>query len=427
MPSELSLFTYTSEEVQLNEGRSIRNGIAATVGITIVTSFAALFVLKPLHGSSEDVALLNSLPALMTILATIVGANWLSRVHSKLRFCVTSTVVARIFYALLALTPLVIPKDLMAGTAVVLIALMNLPGGLSNLSWQALIGELIPSARRAHFFGLRNRWMTIVALLSTLIPGIVIQLFPATSAIPYMGFFWLSFFMSAAEVYYLARHIEHREVSVTSPQPTPLGMRTFIRHLKHPTYRRFLVAAVVFNLGWQMAWPLYSLYQIRDAGATAAWISAFNVANQFTQILTFERWGRWSERHGTALMLAIGGAGLAINPALTVISTNLPYLVLVNFLVGAFVAGYTMLQFNYLLEVVPATERTSYIAHFNISIGIVGFVAPQIGLWLLYSLTMTPDMLLSAAVRFLGVFMLLWIGRPEKWRRPIKWKMKLLR
>ncbi|RIV24706.1 MFS transporter [Alicyclobacillaceae bacterium I2511] len=405
---------YTHEEIECNEQRSIRNGVAATVGITILANFAPLFILKPLHGTSEDVTLLNSLTALMSIFATFIGAAWLTRVHSKLRFCVSSTGIARIFYGLLAVTPLLVPSAGTAITAVLLIALMNFPGSLSNLSWQSLIGELIPGERRASFFGVRNRWGTLVALAATLIPGIFIQLFPATSSLPYMGLFWLSLLASGFEIYYLSRHIEHVNVHPSHFHTTTFGLHTLIQCFHHPAYWRFLMAAAVFNFGWQMAWPLFNLYQIRNAGATAIWISAFNVASQLTQVFTFQRWGRGSEKHGTLRMLAVSGAGVALAPALTVLSVNLPYLVLVNFISGAFVAGYTMLQFNYLLDIIPASERTSYIAHFNIFIGFIGFIAPQIGVWLLHPLHMAPTMFLSTGLRFLGVAMLLWIGRPSR-------------
>ena len=407
---------YTREEVAANERLSVRNGAFAMIGITITANYAALFVLKPLHGNSEDVALLNSLPALMMIFATWAGAAWLARTEGKLRFCAGATAAARLFYLLIALAPVLIRGPAVAFTVVLLIAVMNFPQSLSNLSWQSLIGDLVPAERRAGFFSLRNRVLTVVGMLATLVPGLVLQLFPVDSAPPYQVFFFLAAGFSFFEIYYLARHRERTDRRPDRAQPALLSLRAFAGCLRRAPYRRFLLAAALYNLGWQMSWPVFSIYQIQYAGATAIWISAFNVAAQTTQILTFGLWGRLSEKYGTGAMFAASCAGIAVTPALTILSRNLPYLVAINLLSGAFVSGVGMLQFNRLLEVAPEAERTSYIAHFNISLGIVGFIAPQIGVWLLGAIHMDPDMLTSAALRFAGVAALLWSA--DALRRP---------
>ena len=399
--------SYTADEVALNERFSIKNGVFSIVGLTVVGNFASLFILKPLHGTSEEVAMLTSLPALMSIAATWIGASWLARSSEKRRFCVRSTATARVFYLLLAVAPLLVRPPLAATVVVALIALMNLPQALSGLSWQSMIGDLIPSERRGEFFGRRNRAVTMVSLVATLVPGLVLQAFPVRSIPPYQVFFLLAFGFAAFEVYYLVRHVEHPD------KPSASGARgltpkMFVELLRRPEYRRFLAAALVFNLGWQMAWPLFSIYQIRDAGATGIWISAFNVAAQVSQILTYSRWGRLAERFGNTSMLAVACFGMALTPVLTVLSPNLPYLTFVNFASGLFFAGLALLQFNHLLEVAPAQERTTYIAHFNIMIGLVGFVAPQLGVALLALVHMTAAMSISSALRVAATGMLLW-------------------
>lgn len=400
--------SYSLDEVRQNEKLSVRNGAYAMVGQTIVGNFASLFVLQPLRGSSGDVAMLSSLPALMTIVATWAGAGWLGRSRSKRIFCSFATGAARILYLLIAFAPLLVHGSAAALLIVLLIALMNFPLALSALSWQSLIGDLIPSSRRAAFFSLRNRVMMIVSMAATVIPGIILQMFPVKSVPPYQFFFFAAFLFSVMEVLYLARHRENREHTPDRGARVALSPRMFAECLKRPAYRNFLIAAAVFNLGWQMAWPVYSIYQIRYAGATGIWISAFNVAAQISQILTFSRWGRASEKWGTRTMFGVACAGLALSPMATILSTNLVYLVFINLLAGGFTSGVTMLQFNGLLEAAPEEQRTAYIAHFNVALGIVGFVAPEIGVWLLSLIHMDFDMLLSSVLRGTGTILLVW-------------------
>ncbi len=400
---------YSDDEIVLNEKLSIKNGNYALVGISIVSNFAALFAIDALHSTSEEVAMLNALPALMSIIATWAGAVWLAKVPSKKMFCVRATFVARMFYLLIAMLPFVVHGPALALLVVLAIAVMNFPASFSALSWQSLIGDLIPENRRADFFGRRNRATTFVGMLSTLVPGLVLQRFPVSSIAPYQVFFSLGFFFSLLEVYYLFRHKERMDKRPDMAAPALFHPRQFVTFLHRAPYRMFLIGSIIFNLGWQMAWPLYSIYQIQDASATALWVSSFTVANQISQIITFKFWGRLSERYGNTMMLAIACLGMAIAPVLTILSKNLPYLIFTNLATGTFVAGITLLQFNHLLEVSPESQRTSYIAHFNIVIGLVGFVAPQVGVLLLHIFHMGLSMTLSSVVRAGGTVFFLYM------------------
>ncbi|MCY0877239.1 MAG: MFS transporter [Firmicutes bacterium] len=409
MPDSLA-HPYTLEEVQSNERLSILNGNFAIIGISIVSNFAPLFVIDALHATATEVGLLNALPALMAIIATWFGAVLMAKTPSKRWFCVRSTFIGRVFYLIVAFLPFVVHGPALALVVVLAIALMNFPASFSALSWQSLIGDLIPENRRAQFFARRNRMTTIVGMLATLIPGLILQAYPVTDVHPYQVFFVLSFFMSLLEVYYLYHHNEHAEQTPDLASMTILTPRRFVQCLRRRSYLVYLVGIFVFNLGWQMAWPLFNIYQIDYAGATAIWVSAFTVANQVSQILTYSYWGRLSERFGNTFMLSVACFGMALTPVLMIVSKDLVYLVVMNLATGTFVAGISLLQFNHLLEVVPGRERTTYIAHFNIMLGAVGFVSPEVGVLLLHLLHMNAAMIASTFVRLLGTLYFLWFA-----------------
>ena len=402
---------YSDVEIQLNERVSITNGSFAIIGINIVSNFAPLFVLSALHATAQDMALLNALPSLMAIISMWVGAVLVAKTASKKWFCIRSTAVGRMFYGLLAVTPFVIHGPSLALVIVILIALMNVPASFSALSWTSLIGDLIPAERRAAFFGKRNRVVTFIGMLATLVPGLILQRFPAADIPPYAALFSVSMLFSVLEVYYLVRHREHTDRRPDQTAPALYHPRLFLSYLKRRPYMRFLLGSIVFNLGWQMAWPLFNIYQIQYAGATALWISAFTVANQLSQVLTFHFWSRFSERFGNTMMLAIACAGMALAPVLTILSRSLYYLTALNLVTGAFLGGIGLLLFNHLLEVAPESERTSYIAHYNIVIGLVGFVAPELGVLCLHWLRMDGGMIMSAAVRLGGTVVFFWTAR----------------
>jgi MFS family permease len=113
--------------------------------------------------------------------------------------------------------------------------------------------------------------------------------------------------------------------------------------------------------------------------------------------------------------MAWAAVGMGIAPVLTIVSTNMVYLCIINLFTGIPVAGTVLLLFNYLLEVSPAEHRTTYIAYYNVALSVVGFVAPEVGIWLLNTFNMDVGMWVSSVLRVLGGLLFFYIaGRRVK-------------
>ena len=115
---------------------------------------------------------------------------------------------------------------------------------------------------------------------------------------------------------------------------------------KDANYVRFLAVALCFNFGWQMAWGLFNVYNVRYAEATIFWISMFNVASMIAQIVAFPLWRKWSEKQGNMRVFIWIAFGMSTAPFLTALSTNLYYLTFMFFISGFFVAGTVLILFN---------------------------------------------------------------------------------
>lgn len=382
-----------------NEKFSKLNGAAAIIPTTIITSFIPLFAIGVLDASNRQIGLISSLPSLMTLMAIIPGAMWINRLNSKKMFTAWSFFLTRIFLLLIMVIPFIdgISK---ATLLIIFIALMNLPNAVATLSWQSFIGDLIPDKRRGDFFSERNRILTIVGMIGTFSTGFVLNIFDKTNAAPYQYLFLFGFLCGLLEVYYLLKHIEIRSEKQKNSKKN--SIRSYIKILVYKPYFTFVFCIIVFQFGWQMAWPLFNLYQINDAHATAFWISLFTVANQISQILSYKWWGIYANKYGNTFMLFIASIGMATVPVLTILSKNLIYLTFINFWSGIFVAGTVLLLFNQLLHVSPDENRTSLIANYNILVAGIGFIAPQVGVYLLEILNIDFAMIISGIIRLLG-------------------------
>jgi len=392
---------YSNKEIEKNKRFSIINGTYSAISQNIYSSFLALFAIQALGASNQQIGLINSLPQIMNLIAMIPGAILINRLLTKKNFVAKSLFAARFFLLIIALIPF-IPGVNQAWLLVMAVALMGLPVSLANLSWQSFIGDLIPQEQRSSFFGKRNRYNTIAAMLSILSVGTILSLFDKSNPLPYQVFFFIAFLMGLMEVLYLYRHIEKKKKRQIVDKGKGKFFRFFPVLVKEKPFLLFVSCSLLFNFGWQMAWPLFSIYNIQYAHANAIWLSLFTVISQIAQILSFPFWARLADRYGNMFVLFIVCAGMGLAPTLTILSTNLYYLLLTNLISGLFLSGISMLLFNQMLNVSPEEGRTSFIAAYNIVIGLVGFIAPQFGVWLLDEIGMNLTMNLSTLLRLVG-------------------------
>jgi MFS family permease len=409
---------YLPETIQKNERFSIWNGAFTIMSLNLVVGFIPLFAIEVLGANNQQIGLISSLPSLMSILAMIPGAIWINRLETKKKFTAATIFAARFFFLLIVLVPF-IPMVNQAWILVALIALMNFPNALATLSWQTFIGDLIPDERRGQFFSQRSRTLTLVGMIITFITGVILNIFDKSTAGPYQALFFAGFLFGVLEVYYLMKHIEHRKALPKREKVRRFDLSFFPKMIQHKPYFHFLLCALLFNFGWQMAWPLFNIYQINYAHASALWISMFTVANQISQIASYRWWGRLADKWGNTVMLFIAALGMTTAPILTIVSTNLIYLTLTNLWTGLFVAGTTMLLFNQLLKVSPDTNRTSFIANYNVIIASIGFIAPQLGVLLLESFGISVAMSISSVFRFIGglSFLVVAFYVENRWRK----------
>ena len=389
-----------------NEKMSIYHGMASAVAQNTSNSYIPIFAMTILGATNYQVGLISSLPPLITLLMTLPAAILLNRAFEQKRLVAFSVLAARFVFLLIAFISYV-PGSFGSWLLLALIAAMSVPNTMANMGWQSFIGNIIEESRRAQFFSDRNRLLTIVGLVVTLTIGIVMK--DATAnRIAYQILFMFTFVVGVVELYFLLKHDEpERERNVEKKRAMDWSI------FKDNKYVMFLIVALVFNFGWQMAWGIFNIYNVRYAEATIFWISMFNVANMIAQIFSFSLWRKWSQKYGNMSVFVWVAFGMSTAPLLMVLSTNLYYLVAMSFISGLFVSGTVLILFNLLLENSPQEVRTYCITTYNVLLAVIAFSSPQIGIWLLETYSMETAMYLSTAVRFTAAlgFLVLYIVR----------------
>lgn len=398
---------YDFKSVKQNEKFSILNGVASTVVASTSNNYFSLFAISVLGATNYQVGLISSLPQFIGMFAMLIGSFILGRLEEKKKFTALSILFTRLFVFSMVFI-MFVPSEYRSWVFVFLIGFMNFPGSFMLLSWQSLIGDLIPDQRRNSFFSERNRILTIVGMITTFLMGFILQQFDKANPLPYQILFLIAFVFGLVEVYYLYKHVEHKKEKPAKPiKEKKLQLKWDV--FKDKRFVIFLICSLYFNFTWQAAWPLFNIYQIKYAHANGLWISLFTVANQITQVISYKWWGKMADKHSNAKMLIFVSLGMASAPLLTVLSTNLYYLIVVNVFTGLFVSGTVLILFNQLLEVTKEENRSSYIANYNILLAIIGFVAPQFGVFLLEISNINIAMTTSTIFRASSAFVFIWL------------------
>lgn len=390
-----------------NEKISIYNGMASTVAMNFSNNFFPIFAITILSATNYQVGLISSLPPLVALLMTIPAAVMLNRAHEHKKLVAMSILIARLMFLLIVLLVYLPSESMQAWAFLGIIALMSVPNTVANIGWQTLISGMISEARRGEFFSDRNRLLTMVGLVSTLIIGIIMK-DASENVTAYQILFAIAFGFGILEAFLMMKHEEnpnHSEGLVVKKKLMEWSI------FKNSSYVWFLVAALFFNFAWQMAWGIFNIYHVRVVGATIFWISMFSVGNMLMQILTFPLWRKWADRKSNVRVFVYAAIGMATTPFLTVLSTNLYYLTLVQTMSGFFLSGVVLLLFNLLLEQSPEESRTYCITTYNVLLAFVAFLAPQIGIWLLNSWGVETAMYLNSGLRLLsaGLFFIVYV------------------
>ncbi len=376
-------------------------GAVGAIILNLANPFFSMFA-RRMGASDYEIGLISSLPALVGILALIPGSLLVERSSDKKRIVSMLILLFGVMYPLAALTPFF--NEFKVPLYISIIALMNWPFSVFNISWQSFFSDVMVSGFNSAFTR-RTRAATVFGTTTSLAAGLLLAYIPRNDSeriIMYQVFFGLSLLLAIIQSWLLKR-VTAIQPSIGNPKKEKslaLIKECFNNILVYKEFRSFILLAFIFHIGWHMGWPLFFIYQVDVIGVNEAWLSYVNVAVGFAGVLTYTFWGRLIEKKGSRLVLFFGSIGLAVN-ALTIVLVKTQFLLLIQSTVtGLTFSAFTLAIFQNLIEVVPQKNKTINIALYTTLIYISQFASPLVGVWI-YKRTS-----ISTALAFVGVLRL---------------------
>jgi len=388
-------------------------GILYETALNFYKPFSVKF-LERIGGSELEIALINALPGLVTLIAILPGALWLRRSEDTQLTTARLILFGRWFLFAMAFIPF-LPPQYRAFGFLALFTLMCIPDAIYQTSYQSFIGVLFEPRARANAIGMRNK-LTVPALTAvTLLSGNILTLVPKTDEqrlFIYQIFFGLAFFFGVMEYKAFKKFkVAKKDAGFArSSGREPLKPQV-IKILSNKQFRFFALCSLGFHFGWHMGWPLFNIYMIKTLGANELWLAVISVASAITMFFGYSFWSRQIEKRGNSFVLPICTFGMALTPLMYAWSPNLYILLPTALISGFFTAGTLSVTLGALLEATPQDNRVMYIAVYNVLINLSLATAPMLGHYFFELKGIVFALYMTGLFRFLGTLLFFYRDR----------------
>jgi len=375
------------------------NGILFTIVVNLYKPFASKFIFR-LGGTDSHVALSTSLPGLIAVFVTIPSLILMSNSSNKKKTMVKFFLGSRLFILSFATIPF-FPKPLQPMAFVILSSLMNFPESVSSTALQSFSGDIFVEEIRPTAISARNKFSTLAQIISVLIVGRILKGFGDSAnriIIMYQIFFVLAFLIGLFEIY------TFNKIKETSCSPKlNIDLKSaFSEIFRNKQFNIFLVCSLLFHFGWQMGWPLFSIYQIKNLGADEWWLTLLTVSSSIVMFFSFGFWKKLIHKKGNSFVMSTATLGMAATPILFALSPNLYIITITGLITGFFTAGTITGLLTSLLEVTPEKNRILYIGVHVTLTNITLFLAPTLGDFILSHTNIYFALCASGFFRLIG-------------------------
>lgn len=374
--------------------------------------------------STFQLGLLTASPALMNLLFTFPAGGLLERkpVAHVTRW---SALLMRVFYFLLIPLPVLLPADTQVWVILAITLLMNIPGTLIAIAFNAFFAEAVPPEWRGQVAGVRNALFSVTTMVTALVVGLILD------NLPFQTGYQIVFAIGAVGAMMSALHlwlVRLPEKPRPAGEPPSNGIKNELRAAEKAPLRalrlqalrldvlrgafgRLLVLIFIYQLGVYLIGPVVPKYQVNVLQLSDGTISQASALFWVAHFIGSLQSRRLSQRLG---FQRLTGWGLIIVTITLVMFTYSfqRWIYLLHSLIGgigwAWIAGGLI---NYVLERIPADDRPSHLAWFNLvnnaAALLCGLLAPLIAGWI----GMAATLLVAAALR-LGVGVALCARKP---------------
>lgn len=370
-----------------------------------------------LGATALQIGLIGAMSAVVSLLLAIPAGRWLQTQNTN-RAIFWTSVIYRIGFLAFIFLPWFLDASAQVAAIIVLTFLMAIPLTPLGVGFNALFAEAVPERYRAHVAGIRNIMLSVMFMITSVVSGAILENveFPVGYQIVFgIGAFGAA--MSSFHLYFIRPLQTDSSALPSAPKPgslqEALSPRNVLATLRldiwNTKFRKVLLALGGFHLAQYLALPLFPLYFVNYLNLNDDHIGIGTALFYLAVLLGSTQLGKFVQRLGNKNVTGWGVVGLAVYPFLLAYSSQVwQYygISLFGGLVFAFVNGAFA---NYMLEHIPASDRPSHLAWYNVALNAAILTGSLGGPAIAGILGLVPALLLTAILRLVaGIFILKW-------------------
>lgn len=376
----------TDEDVERGLRLVIKDGLTTQAMVTLTGGiFLVAFALQ-LGASNTIIGLLAAIPPLAELLQ-MPAIYVVNRVKKRRLVVVIASLVARLFWIPIIITPFVFSPEQGIFVLIASIILYSSFSAFSHCGWNSWMRDLIPQDQLGAFFSRRLTLSTGLALIISLVAGFFIDsweiVFPKFAAYGYSVLFLLGLIAGLIGIVILARTPEPRMIIDDDES----GLLTAIaKPFADINFKNLIIFLGSWNFAVNLAAPFFTVYMLQRIGLDISLVVALSVLSQIMNVIFYRSWGRISDRFSNKSVLSVSGPLFMLSifawmfvtlPEIYVLTY--PLLILIHILMGISLAGVSLASGNISLKLAPRGQATSYLATSTFANSVTAGIAPILG------------------------------------------------
>ena len=406
-----------ARKISVKEGSfwSIMDGF----GLRYITPYALALGASRLH-----IGFLTSLPALIGNISQLFAPRLMEK-NSRRRIVFWGVLMQALMWLALIFIGVGFfvfdwESNISSIMLVLVYTLLILFGAAVGPAWSSWMKDIVDKKEMGRYFGKRGRIAGVVALISMLIAGFILDYFKQTKI--FIGFsilFFIAFVGRVGSAYLFTKKYEPK---FKSDRNYYFSIVQFFKEMRKNNFGRFVIFTSLMGLSVSFAAPFFAVYMLEDLGFSYLQFTVSIISSSIFSLIALPLWGKFSDSYGNLKSIRIAGFFISTIPLLWLVSYFVfglslsrvfIFILIIEGFAGFTWAGYNLSAGNFIYDAVSRERMALCVAYFNVFNGfgvffgatLGGFVASQnFSLFGLGSLLIV--FLISSLLRFSSLLVL---------------------
>jgi len=347
------------EEIKLERTRdySIAEGMASNVATGLGESYITAFAVA-INSSNTLISLLTAIPNLIAPIAQALTPKAMEK-YGRKRLIVPGVFAQACMWLLIASVAFLFTNGFQYSPYLLLFfyTVYAILGNFIAPAWTSLMGDLVPK-NKGEYWAKRSTICGLVGLVVTLLAGISLDAFKNVNLmLSFAAIFAISFIGRTVSSYLFTKHYEPE---LKLPKGYYFSFTDFVKRMqrKDNNFGKYSLFIAMAIFAGYMAWPFIPVYMLKELKFDYTTFTIITITEAVASLITLSIWGRYVDKHGNIRALWYSCLGLALTPVLWAVSSNVVYLIVVQFFRGISSAGFAIATTNYLFDSVTPQRRS---------------------------------------------------------------------